>query len=83
MTVCYPKEFTVVDYRAKASLNQLGENIRGNPVAKIKDYLDYVEMCKKLARRNNCSLRDFDRILFGKDFYDGENGLRDLVRELA
>ena len=82
LTVCYPKEFTVVDYRAQASLKKFGERLGGDPVSKIEDYLDYVKICTNLAINNNCSLRDFDRILFGKDFFDGENGLIDLVKGL-
>jgi hypothetical protein len=39
-------------------------------------YFEYLEICAKLAKRlGNFSLRDFDRILLGMDFYEGKNGL--------
>lgn len=76
LTVCYPDDFTVADYRACAALKNLGEEIIGNPTAKISTYFEYLEKCKKLARKYNFSLRNFDRILWAKDFYEGMNGLK-------
>lgn len=78
LTVCYPDDFTVADYRACAALKNFGEEIIGNPTAKISTYFEYLEKCKKLARKYNFSLRDFDRILWAKDFYEGINGLKHL-----
>jgi len=79
LTVCYPDDFTVADYRARASLKNLGEEIVGNPTAKVFSYFEYLDKCKKLAHKYNLSLRDFDRMLWAKDFYEGKNGLRYLV----
>lgn len=96
LTVCYPKEFTVVDYRAVISLISILENNNSlidkneikasikkwfgtNPSNSIKAYLIYLEKCKELAGKHKFSLRDFDRILFGKDFYEGANGLKRLA----
>lgn len=82
LTVCYPNDFTIADYRACASLENFGEEVRGNPTNSISAYFEYLEKCKKLARKYNISLRDFDRILWAKDFYEGENGLTHLVKDL-
>ncbi|MEK9132533.1 MAG: hypothetical protein AAB606_02390 [Patescibacteria group bacterium] len=80
LTVCYPDDFTVADYRAYASLKDFGEEIIGNPTAKVSAYFEYLEKCKKLAHKHNLSLRNFDRILWAKDFYEGANGLKQLVK---
>lgn len=80
LTVCYPDDFTVADYRACAALKDFGEEIIGNPTAKISTYLEYLKKCKKLAKEYNFSLRDFDRILWAKDFYEGTNGLKHLAK---
>ncbi|MDI6821143.1 MAG: hypothetical protein QMD65_03130 [Patescibacteria group bacterium] len=83
LTVCYPDDFTIADYRACASLKNFGEEVIGNPTTKISFYFDYLDKCKKLAHKYNLSLRDFDRILWAKDFYEGENGLQHLVEGLG
>lgn len=83
LTVCYPDYFTVVDYRACAALKNFGEEgeeIVGNPTIKISTYFEYLNKCKKLAHKYNFSLRDFDRILWAKDFYEGTNGLKHLAK---
>ncbi len=80
LTVCYPDDFTVADYRACSSLKNFGEETIGNPTVKISTYLKYLEKCKKLARKYNFSLRDFDRILWAKNFYEGTNGLKNLAK---
>lgn len=79
LTVCYPNDFTVADYRACASLQNFGEKVHGNPTISTSAYFEYLDKCKNLAQRYNISLRDFDRILWAKDFYEGENGLKHLV----
>jgi len=80
LTVCYPEDFTVADYRACSALKNFGEEIGGNPTTKISTYFEYLEKCKKLAREYNFSLRDFDRILWAKNFYEGINGLKHLAK---
>lgn len=82
LTVCYPDDFTIADHRARTSLKNFGEEVIGNPTTKISSYFEYLDKCKKLAHKHNLSLRDFDRILWAKDFYEGKNGLRHLVAEL-
>lgn len=80
LTVCYPDHFTVADYRACVALKDFGEKITGNPTAKISAYFEYLDKCKKLAKKHNLSLRNFDRILWAKDFYEGASGLKQLVK---
>ncbi|MBI2633955.1 MAG: hypothetical protein HYW80_01440, partial [Parcubacteria group bacterium] len=80
LTVCYPNDFTVADYRAHAALKDFGEEIAGNPTARISTYFEYLNKCKKIAKRYNLSLRNFDRVLWAKDFYEGTNGLKHLAK---
>ncbi len=80
LTVCYPDDFTVADYRACAALKNFGEEIIGNPTTRTATYFEYLEKCKKLAHKYNFSLRNFDRILWAQDFYEGANGLKHLAK---
>lgn len=80
LTVLYPDEFTVVDYRA---INSLGDLVNGKPGERLEDYLNYVDVCKKEAARHHLSLRDFDRALWGKDFYEGKNGLKEVAKNIT
>lgn len=83
LAVCYPDQYTIADYRAKAALKVLGEELLGDLTAQDSAYFEYVDKAKVLAKKHGVSLRDFDRILWGKDFYEGENGLQKLVEGLA
>lgn len=88
LAVCYPDEFTIVDIRAKKALKEIAEEdevkkIIGDPSASIDAYLEYIQLCKDLAIRYSVTLRDFDRFLWGKDFYEGEGGLQELARSTA
>jgi hypothetical protein len=60
---CYPNKYTVMDWRAWASLENIGILNRG-----IKDtyehYLEYNETCKKLAMEHGVSLRTLDKALW-------------------
>lgn len=80
LTVCYPKDFTIADYRACAALKDFDETMDGNPTASIEVYFDYVNRCKRLARKHSLSLRDFDRFLWARDFYEGMSGLKYLAK---
>lgn len=80
LTVCYPDDFTVADYRACASLKDFGGEIIGDPCVKVSVYFEYLKKCKELACKYKLSLRNFDRILWGKDFYEGTHGLKHLVK---
>ena len=79
LTVCYPNDFTVADYRAYATLKDFGVEVAGNPTVNVSAYFEYLKKCKELARKHNLSLRNFDRILWAKDFYEGANGLKRLA----
>lgn len=82
LTICYPDEFTVVDYRTVSTLKSIHKNVPPHPTTKIREYLAYVEICRQLAEQENLKLRDFDRALWAKNFYDGKNGLRRLVNDV-
>jgi hypothetical protein len=90
LTVCYPKRFTVVDYRSCAALAKivgmeqktLRKQLGGDPSAKPEAYLAYVERCKTEAGNRSLELRMFDQILWGMDFYEGEDGLKELAARL-
>lgn len=82
LTVLYPEEFTVIDYRVMNSLRALGIPVLGNPISKIESYFSYLDSCKKEAKKLGLSLRDFDRALWGKDFYEGAKGLKEIAQDL-
>jgi len=79
LSVCYPKEFTVVDIRAKKSLENIGRSVNGNPSENIDSYLGYVKICLEESKKENVSLREFDKILFGRDIYEGKGGIKELA----
>ncbi|MCL4518016.1 MAG: hypothetical protein M1587_02335 [Thaumarchaeota archaeon] len=83
LTVCYPRAFTVVDHRARTSLERLGISIKGDPSNNIKAYFEYIDICKNLSNQNKMSLRNFDRALWAMDFYDGSDGLEELAGRMA
>jgi thermostable 8-oxoguanine DNA glycosylase len=79
LTVCDPKTFTVLDYRAWETLQ--GASLQGLPEhypATPDEYLDYCGVCRRLAGRVGMRLRDLDRALWAKSWRDD---LRELVRE--
>ena len=82
LTVCYPNDFTVVDYRVINSLNKLGLITRQDSVTKLDSYFDYLEKCKSLKDKHNVSLRDIDKILWGMDWYCGKDGIEDLIKNV-
>jgi hypothetical protein len=83
LTVCYPDEFTVVDYRARAAIAALWpaktKSIAPDPTQYVKGYLRYVAICREIANEQGMCLRDIDRALWGYDFCEGKNGLKALV----
>jgi len=86
LTVCYPEKFTILDYRALNSLRKK-ESDRCSDANfpkkaeyfKISDYVKYNNICKDVWVKYCSSLRDFDRALWAMDWYEGENGLLDVV----
>jgi len=76
LTVCYPDEFTVLDYRAWGTLSS--NAVPGLPSrhpATTMEYLQYCLVCKDFARRMGLSLRDLDRALWAKSWEDDLLGL--------
>jgi len=79
LTVCYPKKFTILDYRVWDILFK-DKKVKGkNPSKTISEYLDYVDICKNYAKKLKLSLRDFDRTMWGRSFYED---LRNFLRKL-
>jgi hypothetical protein len=71
LTVLYPEEFTIYDYRVR---QQLGLE----DIYSVKRYFDYfLPAVKKDAKINNETLREADKRLWGKSFY---KDLLDLVK---
>lgn len=83
LAVCYPDDFTIVDYRARAALKSEGVTINGDPSVNPKAFFEYVDVCKKLANDKGFSLREFDQELWGKDFCVGNGGLKELIDNLG
>jgi thermostable 8-oxoguanine DNA glycosylase len=79
LSICYPDEFTVLDYRAWESLQQLGvAALPGRFPDNTSTYLQYCQVCQGLARRMGLSLRDLDRALWARSW---EKGLVELISE--
>jgi len=94
MTVCYPENYTILDYRAFNSLMRLSYWPNAKRNEKIKEskqintlgvYLEYVDVCKKVMENNKpLTLRQIDQCLWGMDFdEDEEGGLGDLLKHLS
>lgn len=83
LTVCYEDEFTIIDYHVLNSLKTLEIKINGNPEESIDDYLEYLEVCKKLADDEGLTLRNLDRALWAMDWYEGKNGLKKIVEKVG
>lgn len=79
LTVCYPHQFTVLDYRVWGVL-QRAKKVSGRQPTTIEKYLEYADACKKYAKQSRVSLRDLDRIMWGQSFH---KDLRKLVLQLA
>ncbi|MFH2136828.1 MAG: hypothetical protein ABII19_04365 [Patescibacteria group bacterium] len=75
LTVLYPKDFTVLDYRVWDDLKDKFV-VEGRQPDTIKEYLEYVDVCKMFSKKYNKSLRDIDRFSWGRSFY------RDLIKFL-
>lgn len=82
LTVLYDNEFTVIDYRVENSLKFIGVKITGSPDTNADDYFAYVDICKKLAKKYNLSLRELDMALWARDFYAGKGGLKEIAEKL-
>jgi len=69
LSVLYPDNFTVYDYRA-SDYNALKEfrGVVGKDDKAIQKYLDYVSAVRALS--SNMTLREIDRCLWGKSFYE-------------
>lgn len=69
LTVCYPEQFTVLDYRAWDTAKK--ERIGGLPDREPQtptEYLQYCQACQRFAARLGMSLRDLDRALWAKSW---------------
>jgi len=76
LTVCYPDQFTVLDYRAWDTLhsNEVPDLPSHYP-STTAEYLQYCTACRDLALRIDLSLRDLDRALWAKSWEDDLLGL--------
>jgi len=64
LTVLYPDDFTVYDYRVR---EQLGLD----DIYSVKKYLkDFLPEVKKYSELRNMSMRETDKELWGKSFFD-------------
>jgi len=71
LTVCHPKEFTVLDYRAWATLKEAAvSDLPPRYPQSAQEYLQYCRACHHFADRMALSLRDLDRALWAKSWED-------------
>lgn len=73
LTVCFPDEFTVADYRALFSIKEIFKgrviDISHNRWT-TKRYFEYLTLCKEIMEYNGITtLRDTDKSLWGYSFY--------------
>ena len=76
MTALDPTRYTIIDYRALATLqiDSLPPEERfcsENAKDSIGEYLDYLNCCKRLARANGISLRGLDYALWQYSYEEG------------
>ncbi len=66
LAVCYPEDFTIIDWRVSEMLNQGGARKRGCPLFTASEYMaDYLPMVKKQRDRWGWTLHDTSRALCG------------------
>ncbi len=69
LTVCYPKHFTILDYRAWDALLLLHfkKTNKGEPMPNnIDDYLSkYLPACQAMAKKHKMTLRELDKAMWG------------------
>ena len=71
LAVCYPSQFTVLDYRAWDTLSRSKvEGLPGSIPSTPAAYVRYCEACIDLADRQGISLRDLDRALWARSWED-------------
>ena len=58
LTAIDPKRFTVVDFRALEALGSENKDLS------INFYLNYLNACRRLAKKHEVTLRDLDRALW-------------------
>ena len=69
LTVCYPDEFTVLDYRAWETLATLGaEGLPSRYPYDARECVAYCSACRSLAQSMEISLRDLDRALWARSW---------------
>lgn len=80
LTVCYPQEFTVLDYRAWETLKLLDiPDLPTRTPGTASEYVGYCRACKVFAQHIGVSLRDLDRVLWAKNW---EDDLLELTHEV-
>lgn len=71
LTVCYPQEFTVLDYRVWETLKSLDiPDLPRRISGTASEYVQYCRACKAYAQHMGVSLRDLDRVLWAKNWED-------------
>jgi hypothetical protein len=68
LTIWKPEEFTVIDVRAISTLRAAGLL---QPGADLPPYVQYVDLCRRLAMDNRVDLRSLDRALWQWSASDG------------
>lgn len=77
LAVCYPSQFTVLDYRAWDTLSTCKiDGLPGSIPATPTAYVQYCEACLDLAQKQGISLRVLDRALWARNW---EDDLKDLI----
>ncbi len=80
LTVCYPEEFTVLDYRAwDTAKKERVDSLPGRKPQTPTEYLQYRRACQLFAAELGVSLRSLDRALWARSW---ESDLERLISEM-
>ncbi len=82
LTVLYPEDFTLIDWRAKETFEKHPDLkifykegcacFVPDPTKNVESYLKYVAVCKEASKKLHFkNLRSFDKALWGHSFYLG------------
>lgn len=83
LSVCYPNDFTIADYRVAETLAVITNKIIKNPSLSIDNFIEYINLCQTIKTKEGISsLRETDQSLWGYDFFEGKNGLKELIRNI-
>lgn len=62
LTVVYPDKYAIIDIRCVEMLKKLGFKLKSSMT--LKNWLNYLQITRDLAKENNITPRELDKVLF-------------------